>query len=168
MAGTVLFGAYGAQILVRAGHPWGKVTRKTNGADIYPGMPVTETGETFPDVAKCAAAGDTVLGVVECPPDCDVDTVIPNDKTVEVYLKKSANIVRMWHAGVNGGSVVAGDIVYSLSSGGEGHIEPMYKHAAYAGDATLLATFMAHDYVGISYETHASNTANVPIKVILQ
>lgn len=158
-------------ILVREGiHP--PITVRLNAADIFPGMPLTTTGETFPDVALPDGIGDSVFVVAGLLENQDVDLVYGNNDEIPGYLCGSAAIVRMYHAG-NGGSIVAGDILVSQTVEAVGYVEPLAKalndFIADGSAGTILATQIKHVFslVGRAMETHASTGTVTPIRVML-
>lgn len=170
---TTAMNTYSYSILVKEGiHP--PVTMREDGGEVFPGMPVTCTGETFPDVCLPDGAGDSVFGVAGLLENQDIGTVYTDNDEIPVYVCGHGAIVRMYHA-ANGGSIVAGDIIVAQTIEAAGHVEPLSKaleDTATAGDtdmATIWATQVIHLYsiLGRAMETHASSGAVTPIKVSL-
>jgi len=158
-------------ILVREGiHP--PVTMRANGAEIYPGYPVTVDGHTYPDCGKPDGLGDPIFGVAGLEANMDIDTVIADNAEFPVYLCGSGAIVRMYH-GLDDGSFLAGEIAVSSAVDDDGHIRPLSKALAdFIADGsagTILATSIQSLFsiVGRALETHASSGTTTPIKVIL-
>jgi len=172
MAGTTSLSSIGRRdILVREGiHP--PITMRANGAEIYPGYPVTCDGHTYPDCGCPDGLGDPILGVAGLSENMDIDTVIANDANFPVYLCGSGAIVYMYH-GLNGGSVLAGEILISSAADDDGHVKSLstaLKDYIVDGSAgTILATQIQQlwSIVGRSLETHASTGTTTPIQVIL-
>ena len=85
---------YGGRVLIEAPkNAWGIQTFTIKGADIYPGIPVTQTGETGSEIVSCATANDVFCGVVLCNPDHDPDTAYTAGDRVEVALNGSGAVV---------------------------------------------------------------------------
>ena len=171
MATTTMASLGFYDILVREGiHP--PVTVTLNGADIFPGMPVTAEGETHPDVTLPDGIGDSVFCVTGLLENQDIGTVYGNNAEVPGYLCGSATIVRMYHA-PNGGSIVRGDILVSQTVEAVGFVEPLAKalndFIADGSAGTILATQIKHVFslVGRAMETHASTGTTTPIRVML-
>jgi len=147
---------------------------RANGAEVFPGYPVTCEGHTYPDCAKPDAIGDSVFGVAGLSPNDDIDTVYADNEEFPVYLCGSGAIVYMYH-GLDDGSIVAGDILVASSVDDDGHVRPLSKAwadlvgAAETALATVLVTQIKAIYsiVGRALETHASSGTTTPIKVIL-
>jgi len=161
------------EILVREGiHP--PITMRANGAETFPGYPVTVDGHTYPDVGKPDGIGDPILGVAGLEPNQDIDTVYADNAEFPVYLCGSGAIVRMYH-GLDDGSILAGEILVASAVDDDGHVRPLSKAiadivgAAETALATILVTQIQSLYsiVGRALETHASSGTTTPIKVIL-
>jgi len=168
---TTAMNTYSYSILVKEGiHP--PVTMIENGGEVFPGMPVTCTGETWPDVCLPDGIGDSVFGVAGLLENQDIGTVYSDNSEIPVYLCGSGAIVRMYHAG-NGGSVVAGDLMVAQTVEAAGHIETLAKalndFIADGSAGTILATQIKHVFslVGRAMETLASSGTVTPIKVML-
>ncbi len=158
-------------ILVREGtHP--PITMTVNGAtEVFPGFPVTSQGHTYPDVAKPDATGDSVLGVAGLLENQIIGNTYADDDEIPVYECGSGAKVRMYHA-LDGGSIVAGEILVAQAVDNSGHVETLRKAMdALVADytSTLLATTITHIFsiVGRAMETHASSGTVTPIKVLL-
>ncbi len=171
MATTSMSSLGFGDILVRDGtHP--PITLRVNGAtEVYPGYPVTSQGHTYPDCAKPDATGDSVVGVAGLLEDQNINTVYADDAEIPVYETGSGAKVRMYHA-LDGGSIVAGEILVAQAVDDSGHVETLRKAmdglvADYT--STLLATTITHIFsiVGRAMETHASSGTVTPIKVLL-
>jgi len=167
---TTAMNTYSYSILVKEGiHP--PVTMVEDGGEVFPGMPVTCTGETWPDVALPDAAGDSVFGVAGLSENQDIGTVYTDDDEIPVYQCGAGAIVRMYHAG-NGGSIVAGDILIAQGVEATGYVEPLskgFQDCVSGHTSTVMATAITHVYaiVGRAMETHASSGTVTPIKVLL-
>ena len=171
MATTTMASLGFSDIVVREGiHA--PITLRTNGAEVFAGYPVTVSGHTWPDCAKLDAIGEPAIGVAGLNANQAIGVVIPTDTEIPVYLCGSAAIVRMYHS-LNGGSVVAGDIMVGQAVEDAGHIEPLHKalndFIADGSAGTILATQIMHVFsiIGRALETHASTGTTTPIKVIL-
>ena len=157
-------------ILVREGaHP--PVTMREADGEIFPGYPVTSDGKTFPEVGKPDATGESVFGVAGLLENKAIGVVYTAADEIPIYLCGSAAIVRMYHA-LDGGSIVAGDILVAQAVDNSGHVEPLAKAMdALVADytSTLLATTITHIFsiVGRAMETHASSGTVTPIRVLL-
>jgi len=148
------------------------MTRRANGAEIYPGHAVTSTGETAPDVCLPDAISDSCLGIAGVPDGADIDTVIADNAEFEVYLTGSGAIVYGYHMGATGGAVVAGDILCAHGESATGLLMPLSKalqDVVADHTSTVLATAITKLFalVGRAMETHASAAANTPIQVRL-
>ncbi len=94
-------GGLGIFDIIRAGKgaltPDDTVIRRTNGADMFPGCLVSESGETFPDVDLLATAELEILGVVlgEVYPadDYDIDSTIADNTKVYVLRPTGGRVV---------------------------------------------------------------------------
>jgi len=171
MATTAMKSLGWYDILVREGiHP--PVTMIDNGGAVFPGYAVTCTGETFPDVSKADAIGDSVFGVAGLLENQDIGIVYTDNEEIPIYLTGSGAIVRMYHS-LSGGSIVAGDILVANCTDGGGHVETL-AHALTdfitdGSAGTILATQIKvfFSLVGRAMETHASSGTTTPIKVLL-
>lgn len=167
---TTAMNTYSLSIIVKEGiHP--PVTRTTNGEEIFPGMPVTREGETYPDVCLPDALGDSVMGVAGLLENADIGTVYPTNTEIPIYLCGSAAQIRMYHA-ANGGSIVEGEILVAQGVEAAGYVESLKKSitdytAAHVG--TILGTQITNFFamIGRALETHASSGTVTPIKVML-
>lgn len=167
---TTAMNTHSFSILVKEGmHP--PVTMIENGGEVFPGMPVTCTGETWPDVCLPDGVGDSVFGVAGLLENQDIGTVYTDNDEIPIYCTGDGAIVRMYHA-LNGGSIVAGDILVAQTHEHVGYVEPLSKALdALVADytSTVLATTIKHIFsvVGRAMETHASCGTTTPIKVKL-
>jgi hypothetical protein len=168
---TTAMSTYSYSILVKEGmHP--PVTRTVNGADIFPGMPVTCNGETFPDVCLPDARGESVFGVTGLLETQDIDTVYANNAEIPIYLTGSGAQVRMYASATSGATITAGDIMVVDATAAVGYVETLMKAMdALVADytSTLLATTITRlfEIVGRAMETSASTGNARPIKVML-
>lgn len=168
---TTAMSTYSFTILVKEGtHP--PITLRCNGAEVFPGMPVTRNGHTYPDCALPDAIGESVVGVAGLLDNQDIDTVYSDNTEIPVYECGGGAIVRMYHA-ANGGSVVHGDIMVSQTIEAAGHVETLAKaltdFTAGGDTLTMIATQIKNFFsiVGRAAETHASVGTVTPIKVLL-
>ena len=170
MATTTMASLGYYDILEREGiHP--PITIRVDGADIFPGMPLTCQGETWPDGCLPDGVGDSVFCVAGLLENQGIGTVYANNTEIPGYLCGSAAIVKMYHA-PNGGSIVAGEILVAQTKEAVGFVETLRKATEdYVGGGvcTILATQITHIYslVGRAMETHASSGTTTPIKVLL-
>jgi hypothetical protein len=170
---TTAMNTYSYEILVESGgHP--TVTMITNDTSIFPGTPVTCTGQSWPDVGQPDAIGDSIFGVAGLRPDQDIGTAYANNVSIPIHRTGCGDVVMMYHKGTpSGGSIVAGDILVSCGLEDAGHVAPLAKQidAITAADytSTVLATTITilYSIVGRAQETHASAANNTPIKVLL-
>ena len=167
------FSAQGIRdILIREGmHP--PYTQIVNSAVVYPGLCLTATGETAPDVSVADAIADNVVGVAGLLENQDIQTLYANNDEIPVYRTGHGAILWVIHA-ANGGSVVDGDIMVCQTVEALGHVEPLHKalaaFIAAAGEgATILSTVITHLFsiVGRAQETHATTGTAAPLKIIL-
>ena len=171
MATTTMASLGFYDILVRQG-AHGPVTVTLNGADIFPGMPLTAEGETHPNVTLPDGLGDSVFAVAALLENQDIGTVYSTTTEIPAYTTGSGAIVRMYHA-PNGGSIVRGDILVSQTVEAVGFVEPLAKalndFIADGSAGTILATQIKHVFslVGRAQETHASTGITQPIRVLL-
>ena len=169
---TITFADAGHRdILIREGmHP--PYTQIVNSAAVYPGLCLTATGETAPDVSVADAIGDNVVGVAGLLENQDIGTVYATDDEIPVYRTGHGAILWVIHA-ANGGSVVDGDIMVCQTVETNGHVEPLHKalkdYIDSTHDCTILATQIKHLFsiVGRAQETHATIGAPQPLKIIL-
>ncbi len=165
---------YTKQIVVQHGHI-GPVTRRVNGSLVlYPGLCVTATGQTFPDVILPATTASSVVGIAGCNANQDIDTAYADNAEFPVFLCGSGAIVYGMHKGTpGGGSIVEGDILCAHGAAAAGQVVPLanaIKDALVADPTnTVLATALDKLFaiVGRAAETQASATNTVPIKVLL-
>lgn len=172
MATTTMASLGFYDILVREGmHP--PITMRVNGADIFPGMPVTTQGETNTyDVCLPDAAGDSVVGVTGLLENQAIGVVYANNAEIPVYLTGSGAIVRMYHGKAVCGDITFGEILVAQSVEAVGHVESLRRALegyTDAGVCTVLATAIVHIFsiVGRAQETHASCADTEPIRVLL-
>ena len=158
-------------ILEREGmHP--PVTMRINGADVFPGMPVTVNGETWPDVCLPDAVGEEVLGVTGLLENQDIGTVYADNSEVPVYFTGHGAIVRMYASATSGTYIYAGELLVADGPGAIGYVQTLRKAIdALAADytSTLMATTIKHVFsiLGRAQETHASSGTVDPIRVLL-
>ncbi len=172
MATTTMASLGYHDILVRDG-THAPITLRVNGAtEVFPGFPVTCTGHTYPDCAKLDGIGDSCIGVAGLLENQIIGNTYADDEEIPVYETGSGAKVRMYHA-LDGGSVVAGDILVAQAVDNSGHVEPLAKalndFIADGSAGTILATQIKHFFsmVGRAMETHASTGTVTPIKVLL-
>ena len=160
-------------ILVREGfHP--PVTMIENGGVIFPGYVVTTEGETYPDVAKPDAKGDTATGVAGLKENQDIDTVYADNSEIPIYLCGSGAIVKCYFS-LNGGDCTMGEILVSQGLEDTGHVESWanaIKDSIAAGHDAFTSVWLTqvvslYALVGRAMETVASTGTTVPIKVLL-
>ena len=152
------------------GHP--TVTMITGDTTIFPGMPVTCTGETWPAIGLPDGAGDSIFAVAGLRPDQDIGVAYGTGVSIPCHRTGCGDVVRMYHS-ATGGSIVAGDILVAETVADAGYVESLAKaiDAVTGGThtSTLMATTITHFFsiVGRAQETHASSGAPTPIKVLL-
>ena len=165
------FGSAGHRdILIREGsHP--PYTMITSGTAVYPGLCLTGTGGTFPDVSVADATGDNVCGIAGCLENQDIDTNYANNDEIPVYLTGHSAIV--WAVAAPGqGDIEFGDILVCQTVETLGFVETLkrsWKTWITAADCTILATQVVNIFslVGRSMETLASSATADPLAIIL-
>lgn len=118
---------------------------------IFPGFPVTATGETDPDVVIVASADDQTTGVALCKPNHDIDTAYAAGEWIPVALRGSGAIVFTYMTANAGDCVVGTSIITNAASG-----------------AYCIIGELNNEYVGSIVEFAANDASNdFPVKVRL-
>ena len=168
---TTAMNTYSFSILVKEGfHP--PVTRRVDGADVFPGMPVTCEGETFPDVCLPDGIGDSVYGVTGLLENQDIGTVYANNAEIPIYKTGEGAIVYMYASAVSGATITAGDIMVADCVAAVGYVQTLKKALdALVADytSTLLATTILKIFsiVGRACDTSASTGSARPVRILL-
>lgn len=157
------------------GHAWGKVSNlRVNGAtEVYPGFCLTSQGNTYPDVSKPDARGDSVYAVAGCNIGHNMDSVYADNAVIVGYLTGSGwGVYPIKKGGTGGGDCVAGEIMVSMGAGDEGFIRSLKKDTAVLiadYTSTVLATTILgyHAIMGRAADTVASAANNAPMRVVL-
>ena len=143
----------GSRILIDAPkNAWGLQTFITKGVDILPGVPVTMTGETAPEVVTVGTANDVTLGVVLCNPGHDIDLAYAAG--VEVTVAMAGSGAAVWtYAKAN---------VADLFAGASLHTD------AGTGIYSIIGENMLFEWVGRVIEFSATDASDDrPVKVVL-
>ena len=144
---------YGGSVLIEAPkNAWGIQTFKVVGADIKPGIPVTQTGQTSPEIVTCGTAADVFLGVVLCMPNHDPDTAYTAGDRVDVAMSGS------------------GAAVWTFLKQNEGDVFPghILNTDAGTGIFSIIGTGGIQECVGRVIEVSLTDAANDrPVKVVL-
>jgi len=170
MATSGFAAAHHYDILIREGsHP--PYTMITDGTAVYPGLCLTGTGGTFPDVTVADAIGDNVCGIAGCLENQDIDTAYATNIEIPVYLTGHSAIV--WGiAAPDNGLIEFGDILVCQTVETLGFVEPLkraFKTWMAADSSTVLATAVnaLFSLVGRAMETSASCATAEPLAIIL-
>ena len=152
------------QIVVHEGHGHLKRTVNTGtGEAVYPGMVVTATGHTWPEVGKPDAIYEVPLGIIGLPDDQDIDTAFSDDEEVIAYMVGSGAIMFTKVVGDKG--VTVGEKMYCAGAGDTGWVTPAHT---IVGEATAsFGLELTREYVGIVMETLASAASVKPLKIAL-
>lgn len=117
---------------------------------IFPGYPVTATGETDPDVVVMGAADDMFTGVALCKPNHDIDTAYAAGEFFPVALRGSGAVV--WtYLKTSGGACVVG--------------QPVMMDAT--PTVYCIVGELINEHVGVVWEYSADQANDRPIKVVL-
>ena len=136
---------------------------RVNGSTTKIGMPVTQAGETYPDVAPSITTDRHFLGVVNAvqnlksvlavDPDWDMDDVVPDNQEIEVYKKGCGAVMAMFLEALAGPvALVKGDrIAIGIETG---------KVRKYLYTAATEATESLVEVIGTCYEAIAGDTGD--------
>lgn len=117
---------------------------------IFPGYPVTATGETDPDVVVVGGADDMFTGIALLKPNHDIDTAYAAGEFIPVALRGSGAVC--WtYLKTAGGALVVGQPV---------------QHDAGTTVYCIVGEAI-HEHVGIVWEYSADQANDRPIKVVL-
>ena len=134
-----------------------KVTVRCNdGTALYPGMVVTRTGHTTPDVGRLDALGEMPFAVLGLPADQDIDTNFTDNDEVVAYMIGSGAVVALLLE--DGHLVTSGEKLFA-SNQDNGYVTPLHHEASMSMNAASLATILprlARSYVGRAMETLGS------------
>lgn len=148
--------------------------RRVNGSGLYPGMVVTDTGQTAPDCYIPDGNDDISLGLVLDRADKGVDTVFADNDWCEVMMRRSGG--GAW--GIvddDEGALVPWTALYSTGADDDGFLEVLAVTAAPTtyDDATIQGILdylesAEHRYVGVAATSQADQgSTDVPIRVLL-
>lgn len=166
---------YTGQILWRSPNNMAGIERRRiNGAAAYPGMVVTDTDQTAPDVYLPDGNDDISLGIVLDRADKGVDTVFADNDWCEVATVRSG-------AGAWGivdddeGALKIWTALYSTGADDDGFVEVMAVTAAPTtyDDATIQGIIdyleaAEHRYVGRAATGQADQgSTDTPLKILL-
>lgn len=146
-------------IMVVLHNPKQIFTMLVNGAaELYPGWACTCDGETADtrDIAKPSALGHSTFGIVLCPDNHDIDTVLDDDQCVQVSRTGSGNVVKAV-AKLNY-SAKMGDRMSNTGAANDGYLIPTVE--ILAGSATLFTHILQH--AGVAYHDYASLGSQQP------
>ena len=130
---------------------WGIQTVKIKGADLYPGHPVTQTGETVPEVVSSGTANDVFYGILLDIPDADIDAVFAAGDFVPCLMAGSGGAAWTW------GKASLG----ALQVGTRLHTD------AGTGTYCIIGENMLFENVGLVIEYSADVANDRPVKVVL-
>ena len=131
---------------------WGLQTVKIKGSDLYPGCPVTQTGETVPEVVSGGTANDVFYGVLLDDADHGLDVVYTAGDFVTCMMAGSGGAC--W--------------TYLKANEGSVHVGTRLHTDAGTGIYTIIAESMLYENVGLIIEYSATDASNDrPVKVVL-
>ena len=134
-------------------HAWGLQTVKIGEAGLYPGYPVTQTGETVPAVVFGASASDVFYGILLESADVGLDEVFAVDAVATCLIAGSRGACWTFMK-ANDGAVHVGTRVH--------------QDADNAGHFCLVIETMMYESIGLVIEYSANDASNDrPIKVVL-
>lgn len=152
----------------------GMVSKRTNGASVFPGAVVTSSGETDPDVALPDGNDDVSEGIALNNADADIDTAFGDNTTITVLQVRSGG--GAWgFVDDDEGAIEPWTALYSTGADDDGFLEVLQVTAAPTtyDDATIQGIIdyleaAEHRYVGraATYQADQGST-DVPIKVLL-
>jgi len=152
----------------------GLLTRRVNGAALYPGFVVTENGETTPDAYIPDGNDDESLGIALDNADADIDTAFADNVWIVVAAVRSG--AGVWgYIDDNEGTLAMWTALYSTGVDDDGYLEKMAVTAAPTtyDDATIQGIIdyleaSEHRYVGRAATYVADQGSDdVPQKVLL-
>jgi len=155
-------------------HESGILPRRTNGTSIDPGMVVTATGETDPDVALPDGDDDVSLGIALDRADKDIDTAFADNVWIDVMTVRCGG--GAWgFVDDDEGAIEPWTALYSTGGDDDGYLEVLAVTAAPTtyDDATIQGIIdylesHEHRYVGRAATYQADQGSNdVPIKVLM-
>ena len=142
----------GAIMIEPPKNAWGLQTVKIKGADIYPGIPVTQTGEAVPEVVTSGTADDVFYGIVLDKPGNGIDELFAAGETATVMMNGSGGAC--WTYAKTG--------VATMFPGTRLHTD------AGTGIYCIIGEGMLYENVGLVIEyTATSATDDRPVKVVL-
>ena len=132
---------------------WGLQTVKIKGAALYPGFPVTQTGEAVPEVVTPASADNVFYGILLDKPGNGVDELFTAGETATVMMNGSGGAC--WTYVLTG--------VATMFPGTRVHCDATTP-TAYC----IIGENMLYENVGLCIEYSATDAVNErPIKVVL-
>ena len=152
----------------------GMGSHRVNGSGLYPGMVVTETGQTAPDVYIPDGNDDVSLGIVLDNADADIDTAFSDNDVVTVaYVRSGAGV---WgYLDDDEGALAIWTAVYSTGADDDGYLEKLAVTAAPTtyDDATIQGIIDYLESAELRYVGRCATAAadqgsdDVPQKVLL-
>ena len=143
----------GAIMIEPPKNAWGLQTVKIKGAGLYPGYPVTQTGEAVPEVITPAAANDVFYGILLDKPGNGIDELFTAGETATAMMNGSGGAC--WTYAKTG--------VATMYPGTRLHID-----ATAAGPFCIIGENMLFENVGLLIEYSATDASDDrPIKVVL-
>jgi len=131
---------------------WGLQTVKIKGSDLYPGMVVTQTGETVPEVVSVGSEDDVTYGVLLDDADHGLDVVYTAGDFVTCMLAGSGGAC--W--------------TYLKAGVASIHVGTRIVSDANTGIYSIINEAMIYENVGLIIEYSATDGSNDrPAKVVL-
>lgn len=155
-------------------HESGILPRRINGAAAYPGMVMTATGETDPDVYIPDGNDDVTLGILLDRADKAIDSIIADNSWVDVMTTRCGG--GAWgFVDDDEGAIEPWTALYNTGADDDGYLEVLavtaapttYDDSTVQGIIDYLEAY-EHRYVGRAATYQADQGANdVPIKVLM-
>ena len=130
---------------------WGIQTVKIQGSDLYPGMVVTQTGETVPEVVSVGTGNDVTYGVLLDDADHGLDVVYTAGDFVSCMLAGSGGAC--W--------------TYLKASQASVHVGTRIHSDAGTSIYSIIDESMLFENVGLIIEYSATVANDRPVKVVL-
>lgn len=144
---------YTGGILIEAPRSaWGIQTVEIGEAGLYPGYPVTQTGETVPAVVYGAAASDVFYGILLENADDEIETEFTSGDRASCLIAGSRGSCWSW----------AKASVASLQVGTR-----LHQDTAGPSHFLIVVETMAYENAGLVIEYSATSTDDRPVKICL-
>ena len=148
-------------------------TYRVNGStEVYAGFIVTGEGHTHPDVAKCDADADRVLGVAINQPGVGLATAMADNSNVDVAHVNSGAGVWVF-VDDDEGALIAGTALYGTGTDDDGFVEVLaMSEIGTAWNTAVVQAFMnkmQNRYVGVTIRAEADQGSDdVPTPIWLR